>query len=93
MKASLERNAADPQVSRSLRIQIAQKEQVELPYVRDMQQAAAQWRAENVPTVEQKLEDRLQRREAINARALEIVEEREAQALADRIAKERRLSE
>ena len=65
-------------------------ERVEIPGVRMMQAQAAAWRAENVPTTLQTLSEERDRRDRLAVRAQEIADEREAQAIADRVQAERR---
>ena len=71
-------------------LQLAHLENAELPHVRAMQQQAAQWRAANVPTTLQPLVEERDRRDRLTMRAHEIADEREAQAMADRVQAQRR---
>ena len=75
---------------RAREIRLEHLERTELPVVRAIQAKAAAWRAENVPTALQALSDEKARRDRVKERALGIADEREAQAMADRIQAERR---
>ncbi|HVI58043.1 MAG TPA: hypothetical protein VM619_04095 [Luteimonas sp.] len=66
------------------------KEAVQLPGVRKMVAAAAQWRADHVPTELEKLDAERQHKARVEARAQELVLEDDARALAERMKAQRR---
>ena len=65
-------------------------DRIGIPGVRELQKRAAAWRADNVPSTLQILTDERDRRDRLAARAREIADEREAEALAERVQAERR---
>lgn len=82
------RYTGDQRKAREIRLEHLEK--VEIPGVRQLQAQAAAWRSENVPTTLQLLSEERDRRERLAERAQAIADEREAQALAERIAAQRR---
>jgi hypothetical protein len=65
-------------------------DRIGIPGVRELHAHASEWRAKHVPSTLQILSDEKERRDRMAARAREIADEREAEALADSVQAERR---
>jgi hypothetical protein len=77
------------ELRRARELQLAHLEKVELPAVQQLVAQAQAWRTENVESPLQALSREHREREARHARALELADEIEAQAEAERIARRR----
>ncbi|WP_159016611.1 hypothetical protein [Cognatiluteimonas profundi] len=78
------------QQRRARELRLEHLERMEIPALQALQAVASEWRAANVPSTLQVLADEKERRDRLAERAQEIADEREAQALADRIQRQRR---